>query len=102
MEREKEEIEPLFDIKDRGYNVKAWYLKDTENSKGDSLVEITKEGKIIKSFIYPSYKIYNIAAHFKDIIDSEIENNNIGYQIAGSNGLGGCVMPQEVKGENKI
>ena len=102
MDREKEEIIPLFDINDRGFNVKAWHLKNTEDSKGDALVEITKEGKIIKSFIYPSYKIYNIAAHFKDIIDSEIENNNIGYQIAGSNGLGGCVMPQEIKGENKI
>ena len=97
MEREKERDKPEFDINDRGFNAKAWYLKNTEDSKGDALIKISRNGKIIKSFIYPAYKIYNIAAHFSDIVDGELENDDVGYKIAGSDGLGGCIMPKEVK-----
>ena len=97
MEREKERDKPEFDINDRGFNVKAWYLKNTEVSKGDALIKITKEGKLIREFIFPSYKIYNIAAHFSDIVDSELENDDIGYKIAGSTGLGGCIIPKDIK-----
>jgi len=97
MEREKEKNKPEFDITDRGFNVKAWYLKNTETEKGDALIKITKEGKLIREFIYPSYKIFNIAAHFSDIVDGELENNDVGYKIAGSDGLGGGVMPKDIK-----
>jgi len=92
--REKEQSNPLFDLTDRGYNVRAWYLKNTETEKGDALVEIRK-GDLIKEFIYPAYKIWNIAAHFSDIVTGEIEGNDEGYRIAGSTGLGGCIMPKE-------
>jgi len=100
MEREKERDRPEFDINDRGFNVKAWYLKDTEVSKGDALIKITEDGKIIKRFIYPAYKIFSIAAHFSDIVDSELRNDDVGYKIAGSDGLGGGVMPKEIKNDS--
>lgn len=35
MNRKKKKGGPVFDINDRGFNVKAWYLEDTEESKGD-------------------------------------------------------------------
>ncbi len=94
--REKENDKPEFDLNDRGFNVKCWYVKNTEKSRGDALVEIRKDGELIREFIYPAYKIYNIAAHFSDIVDSEIEKNFDGYKAAGSTGLGGHVMPQPV------
>ena len=68
---------PLFDLDDRGFNLKAWYLKDSS----DALVEIKKDGKDFRKFLFPAYKIYNIAAHFTDIVDSELENNFEGYAI---------------------
>ena len=96
--RDKKSEKPVFDINDRGYNVKAYYLKDTEIEKGDALIEIRKEDKILKQFIFPAYKIWNIAAHFNDIVDSEIAENIDGYKMAASTGLG-SVGFELLKGE---
>lgn len=85
--RERENGEPMFDIDDRGYNVKAWRLNDTEESKGDALVEIRKNNELIRDFLFPAYKIFNIAAHFSDIVDSEIKKDTVGYEMAASTGL---------------
>jgi len=76
--------ELVFDLTDRGFNVKAWYLND---DSGDALVEITKNGKPYREFKWPAYKIFNIAAHLPDIVDGELEKTNdklSGYKIAGS------------------
>ena len=84
----------LFNITYRDFNVKAWYLKDTATEQGDALFRITKSDGSFKEAFYPAYKIYNIAAHVEEIIDSEINGDMTGYLIAGSDGLGGCVLPQ--------
>jgi hypothetical protein len=73
---------------DRGFVFKAWET----DSKGDALIEIEKDGKIIRSFSFPAYKVWNISAHANDIIESELNNNVNGYAIAGSDGLGGNVF----------
>lgn len=91
MSRQKENEIPAFNISDRGYNAKAWYLLDTVESKGDALIEIRKGEEIVKTFLFPSYKIWNIAAHFSDIVDSEIAEATDGYEIAASTGFGGSV-----------
>lgn len=85
MTREKEKL--VFDIIDRGYNAKAWYLKDTQESKGDALIEISKDGILLRQFLFPSYKIWNISAHFSDIVDGELENSDSGYRMAAWNGI---------------
>jgi hypothetical protein len=54
---------------DRGFTVKASYLLKPE---GEALVEIFKDGNPYKRFLYPAYKVFNIAAHFPDIVTSEI------------------------------
>lgn len=95
--RKKENEEPLFDITDRGYNLKGWYLKDTETEKGDALVEITRDGVSVRTFIFPAYKIWNVPAHFPDIVDSEISGDIKGYEEAASTGLGGSVGIKEAK-----
>jgi len=86
MDREKEKEKPEFNKNDRGFNVKAWYLVDTEDSKGDALIEVRKNGKLLRQFIFPAYKIWNIAAHFQDIVDGELtkEHKMAGYNIAAS------------------
>ena len=89
MKREKETDKPVFDFTDRTYNVKAWYAVNTETEKGDAIIEIKKDGHIIREFIFPAYKIWNIAAHFSDIVDGELEKLAQGYQVAASDGLGG-------------
>jgi hypothetical protein len=86
--REKEKEQPEFSIADRDYGARAWYLKDTSESKGDALIEITFGGEIIRKFIFPAYKIWNIQAHFADIVDGEIEKNDSGYRMAASTGIG--------------
>ena len=80
---------PLFDIEDRGFRVRAWYLKEKPNDiQSNALVKITKNnGKLYRRFKWPAYKIFNIAAHFKDIVDGELEKTSdklSGYRIAGS------------------
>lgn len=79
----------------RGYNIKAWYLPQSNN--GDARIELLKDGAVIRTFNYPAYKIWNLAAHFEDIVDGEIQGDDSGYRTAGSDGLGGCVMPEETK-----
>ena len=69
-----------------GYSVKASYLKDPHGR--DALVEIFKDGQPLREFIFPAYKVWNIAAHFTDIVDSEVAKTTTGYEIAAWNGIG--------------
>ncbi len=87
-EREKEKEQPVFSIEDRGYEAKAWYLKNTAESKGDALIEISLKGEVIRRFLFPAYKIWNIQAHFSDIVDGELAKSNSGYRLAAWNGIG--------------
>lgn len=91
MDREKRREEPEFDIDDRDFNVKAWYLKDTDAAKGHALILISYKGKMVREFFMAAYKIWNIAAHFKDIVDGELskDDKDRGYRIALSTGLEG-------------
>lgn len=70
---------------DRGYHVRASYLKAPNN--GDALIEIFKDGQLLRHFLFPAYKIYNIVAHFSDIVDGELENSGSGYSMAASTGI---------------
>ena len=65
---------------DRGYTIRASYLK--EPHKGDALVEIMKDGKPHRQFLFPAYKVWNIAAHFSDIVDGEEQKSAHGYEMA--------------------
>lgn len=69
---------------DRGFTVKASYLLEPV---GDALVEISRDGEPYRRFLYPAYKVWNIAAHFSDIVNSEIEGNFTGYDLAGWTGF---------------
>ncbi len=81
-----------FDIENRGYRIRAYW-----DEASDAKVTIHKGDELFKEFEYPAYKIFNLAAHFPDIVDGIISDEiEKGFAIAGSDGLGGCVMPQEV------
>ncbi len=89
IDREKIKIEKVaFEGEKRGYYFKATYL---EEPKGEALIEISKAGKIVREFLFPAYKIYNISAHADDIIDGLEQENDNGLLVAGSTGLGGNV-----------
>ena len=75
---------------DRGYTVRASYLK--EPHAGDALIEIFKDGKLLRHFLFPAYKIWNISAHFRDIVDGEIEKSARGYEMAAWDGISGAVI----------
>lgn len=77
---------------DRGFSVKVFYLAEPP---GEALVEITRDGEPYRRFLWPDYKIWNIAAHFSDIVDGEIEGNYSGYDLAGWTGFS-VVRPQEI------
>lgn len=68
---------------DRGYTMRVSYL----DQPGDALVELMKDGSVVREFLFPTYKIYNLQAHFSEIVDSEIANNNEGYERAAWSGL---------------
>jgi len=59
---------------DRGYTMRISYLKEP-NSR-EALVEIFKDDNLVRQFMFPAYKIYNLPAHFSDIVDGEIENSD--------------------------
>ena len=72
---------------DRGYTVRASYLKEPDDE--NALIEIFKDGMPVRQFGFPAYKIYNIQAHFGDIVDGEIEQSMHGYEMAAWNGIEG-------------
>lgn len=49
----------------RGFTVRGSYLKNSQQA----LIEIFKDGKVVRSFEYPAYRIWNIPAHFDEYID---------------------------------
>jgi hypothetical protein len=81
----------------RGFDLKMWYLEKPNN--GDALIEIFKSGKPHREFLFPAYKIWNIAAHFEDIVIGELENNTTGYEMAAWDGISGAtiISPTEDK-----
>lgn len=57
-----------FDQEYKGFRIIAfWPPKDR-----DALVEITRNGESLRAFNYPAYKIFNLAAHFHDIVEAEL------------------------------
>lgn len=75
---------------DRGYTIRASYLKNPDHL--NALIEVMKDGQTVRSFLFPAYKIYNLQAHFRDIVDGEIANSAIGYGMAASNGISGMTF----------
>ncbi len=80
----KEDV--AFEHEWKGYHFKATYLTEP---KGDALIEITKDDELIKEFLFPAYKIWNIAAHADDIVMGLEQQNDSGLYVAGSDLLGG-------------
>lgn len=77
-----------FECEARGLKFTATYLTEP---KGDALIEITRNGEMVKSLLWPAYKIWNIAAHADDIA-ADIED---GLATAGATGFGGNVYSPE-------
>lgn len=71
---------------DRGYTMRVSYLKPPSNE--NALVEVMKDGKKVREFMFPAYKIFNLQAHFSEIVDSEIEGDDNGYRQAAWSGIG--------------
>lgn len=55
-----------FDQEHRGYRFLCTYL---DEPKGEALVEIARGPDLVRSFLWPAYKIWNISAHADDIVD---------------------------------
>ena len=89
MELKNEKL--AFEREYKGFKIKAFW-----GDESDARIEITKNETKYKTFFYPAYKIFNLQAHFEDIIDGELKNSVDGYKITGSDGLGGSVMPKEI------
>lgn len=71
-----------------GFHFVATYLTEP---KGEALVEISRAGELIKSILWPAYKIWNVAAHADDIA-RDLER---GLREAGSTGFGGNVYASD-------
>ena len=74
---------------DRGYTARASYLEKPDS--GNALIEIFKDGKPLRQFLFPAYKIWNISAHFPDIVDGEIAESSRGYEMAAWDGIQGIL-----------
>ncbi len=78
----------IFDYEIRGYRFVATGLIAP---KGDALIEISKTGVAVREFFWPSYKVWNIAAHADDIVDGLEQHCDDGLYVAGATGFGGNV-----------
>ena len=79
-----------FQFQEGEYTFKATYLKEP---KGASLIEIKKGEELVREFLFPSYKIWNIPARSKDIVEGLRKESDAGLRVAGSDGLGGNSYP---------
>lgn len=61
-----------FKEKHKNFSVIAYYLED-ENP--NALIVVKKDNKIYKKFEYPAYRIWNIAAHFSEMVENELYEN---------------------------
>lgn len=77
-----------FDIIEGDYRLTA---EDDPMDKRNSIIKIYKKEKLIKTMNWPAYKIWNIPAHAKDIVEGLESENDSGLKMAGNNGLGGNV-----------
>lgn len=75
-----------YEMEHKGYVFKATYLTEP---KGQALIEISKDGELVRNFLFPAYKIYNISAHCDDIVNGLEKESDEGLYEAGSNLLGG-------------
>jgi hypothetical protein len=75
-----------YKFNEKNYTFECWYLKEPS---GEALIRITKDDKVVREFLFPSYKIYNITAHADDIIKGLENESDEGLRIAGSDGLFG-------------
>ena len=74
-----------YDFNEGEYNFKATYLLEP---KGNSLIQISKDGKPVREFLFPSYKIYNISAHASGIVEDLKKDSDEAIYHAGSTGFG--------------
>ena len=87
MDRSKLVMDEIaFEGEEQGYKFKATYLKQP---RGKALIEISKDNQIIKEFLFLAYKVWNIAAHARDIVEGLEKESEEGLYLAGSDGLGG-------------
>ena len=70
---------------------------------GDARVSIKRGDETLCEFAYPAYKVWNLEAHYDDIIDDLLgDNDGSGFAVAGSDLLGGCVMPREIASKEGV
>lgn len=74
------EIQPIFDVTDRGYRVRAFYVPDTLISPELAHVTITRNGEIVRLGYYMAYRIWNVAAHFRDWVDEWLAMENSAWR----------------------
>ena len=68
------EMKMAFDIENRGYHIRAYW-----DESSAAKVTIHKGDELFKEFGYPAYKIFNLAAHFSDIVDGITSCDGVGH-----------------------
>jgi hypothetical protein len=56
-----------FEESHKNFSVKAFW-----GDEPDARIEIFKDGEPYKTYAYPAYRIFNIAAHFHEMVENEI------------------------------
>lgn len=74
----------IFDFIEDGYRFVA---EEIPGNKADARITISKDGAVVQAGLWPAYKVWNIAAHARDIV----ADLGRGLAVAGSDGLGGGV-----------
>lgn len=47
----------------------------------DARIEVERDGKPYSTYAYPSYRIFNIAAHFSDMVEHELQEERAAAEV---------------------
>jgi hypothetical protein len=67
-----------FEQSERGYTMRAFYLTEPNSN---ALIHIRKDDVLLRRFLYPAYKVWNLASRFNEIVDAEISGNEDGFEV---------------------
>ena len=59
---------PIYELEDRSFYIAAFYQGENNLAR----VIVLKDGELYRDFEYTAYKVYNLAAHFSDMVDNEL------------------------------
>jgi hypothetical protein len=61
-----------FEITHKNFTAKAYW-----GDEPDARIEVFRDGQPYRTFVYPAYRIFNVAAHFSDMVEETLAKEEV-------------------------